>query len=170
MGTSVVCISGSHVTRLIFKACLRREGFDCLCFENGMEALIALQQTQETPSVIFLARTLSKLPLTNGYQMVHLLRAKPRYDQTALVLLAQQIGPLAQWYAHRIGVTAVFPKQLVTKNIVSFVTQITAHEEITAQNTFGGSYDTLHAHSSHPTGMLIGSMYNRHAYGPGGGR
>lgn len=90
MSNLVLCIDSSKVSRLIIRACLRREGFACLGYSTGGEALVELrEQEQNIPSVIFIADTLPGT-ITSGYELAHLFRAEQRYDASAIVVFFRQ--------------------------------------------------------------------------------
>ena len=128
MSTHVVCIGGSRVTRLIFAACLRREGFSCLCFENVTDALTALKTQQHVPLAIFVAAILPR-PLTDGSKVVRLLRKYRRFRASTFVLFSHRIDVFTQGRALLAGATHMLPLPLRTQQIVALVAQCAVSAE-----------------------------------------
>ena len=88
----VVIIDDSMVVRKIVETTFRRAGIDCISYSDGVEALQALKDHSESlPDLIFLDIGLPKL---DGYDVLRLLKASPRFDRTAVIMLSARDGIL----------------------------------------------------------------------------
>ncbi|HLI90880.1 MAG TPA: response regulator [Ktedonobacteraceae bacterium] len=115
---SVVAIIDDSLTiRKIVEVTFAREGCQVLSFGNGMAALRALTAPGAAwPSVIFVD---FQLPGMNGLQVVRLLRQRPAFAQTRLVLLSRRYGVVDWLLARLAGVDAYLIKPVRTQDLLA---------------------------------------------------
>jgi len=114
-----VFIDDSQVIRTILNICLRRAGYEVMCFEDGVQALGWLNTAQaRIPDLIFVDLGLPKL---DGYEIMRLLKAKPAFADTALVILSQRDGILDRLKGRLVGAHAYLTKPFRTQTILETV-------------------------------------------------
>ena len=121
MCEQVLVIDASPVCQLVIKAALRRQGVTCRCFAEGTEALRALEaDPQLIPQVIVMELSF-KAPGIGGLALLRLLRACPRLDRTAIVILTSQGGVPNRVRARLAGADTFLVKPFVQKIFLAAV-------------------------------------------------
>ncbi len=119
MAAFVMVIDDSQVIRTILNVCLRRAGYEVRCFEDGVQALGWLNTAQaRIPDLIFVDLGLPKL---DGYQIIRLLKAKPAFADTTLIILSQRDGILDRVKGRLVGAHAYLTKPCKTQQILALV-------------------------------------------------
>lgn len=117
----VMIIDDSPVVRKIVETTMRRAGISCACFENGLEALQALKHCkgeEETPDLIFLDIGLPKI---DGYDVLRLLKANPRFDRTPVFILSAHDGVLDRVKGRLAGARGHINKPFKVHELISVV-------------------------------------------------
>src|SRR5439155_23544835 len=121
MSKLVMVIDDSMTVRKILEVALRREGIDVVTYTGGIEALRMIKaQPHLTPAVVFLDIC---MPQMDGYTVLRLLRASPRFDATLIVMLSQRDGVMDRLKGRLAGATIYMTKPFKTKEILSVVLQ-----------------------------------------------
>jgi twitching motility two-component system response regulator PilG len=119
MAAFVIVIDDALVIRTILDICLRRAGYEVRCFEDGVQALGWLNTAQaRIPDLIFVDLGLPKL---DGYQLIRLLKAKPTFADTVLVILSQRDGILDRLKGRLAGAHTYLTKPCKTQQILTLV-------------------------------------------------
>jgi twitching motility two-component system response regulator PilG len=119
MEARVMVIDDSLVIRTILATCLRRAGYEVICFEDGVQSLNWLNTAQaHIPDLIFVDLGLPKL---DGYQIIRLLKARPALEGTILVILSQRDGILDRIKGRLAGAHAYLNKPCKTHEILTLV-------------------------------------------------
>ncbi len=113
----VVVIDDSPTIRKIVEVTFTREGYEVLSFGDGMAALRALTAPGAAwPSVIFIDL---QLPGMDGLQVVRMLRQRPAFARTKLVILSRRSGVLYRLLARLAGVDAYLVKPVRTEVLLA---------------------------------------------------
>ena len=113
----VVIIDDSLVVRKIVETTFRRAGIDCASYSDGVEAIQALKDWQDDlPDLIFLDIGLPKL---DGYDVLRLLKASPRFDRTAVVMLSARDGILDRVKSRLAGARGHITKPFKIQELLS---------------------------------------------------
>ena len=84
----VAIIDDSVVVRKIVETSMSRVGIQCLSFRDGYEALRAFRtELEQPPDLVFLD---INLPRIDGFDLLHLLKSHPYFDQMAVVILSSR--------------------------------------------------------------------------------
>ncbi len=119
MAAFVMVIDDALVIRKILDICLRRAGYEVRCFEDGIQALGWLNTAQaRIPDLIFVDLGLPKL---DGYEIIRLLKAKPPFADTVLVILSQRDGILDRLKGRLAGAHAYLTKPCKTRELLVLV-------------------------------------------------
>ena len=119
MSKLVMVIDDSLTVRKILEVALRREGIDVVAYSDGIEALRMIKaQPHLTPAVIFLDIC---MPQMDGYTVLRLLRASPRFDASLIVMLSQRDGVMDRLKGRLAGATVYMTKPFRTQDILSVV-------------------------------------------------
>ena len=119
MSKLVMVIDDSLTVRKILEVALRREGIDVVTYTGGIEALRMIKaQPHLTPAVVFLDIC---MPQMDGYTVLRLLRASPRFDATLIVMLSQRNGVMDRLKGRLAGATVYMTKPFRTQDILSVV-------------------------------------------------
>src|SRR2546421_12852812 len=90
MSKLVMVIDDSMTVRKILEVALRREGIDVVTYTDGIEALRMIKaQPHLTHAIVFLAICMLQM---DGYTVLRLLSASPRFDPTMIVMFSQRNG------------------------------------------------------------------------------
>ncbi len=114
-------IDDSPTVRKILEVSLRREGLEVVSYPDGVEAFRAITtgQLDRLPDLLFLD---IELPRMNGFEVARHLRAKPQWNQTAIVVLSRRDGIIDQLKARLAGTQAYLTKPVTTQMVVDVVT------------------------------------------------
>ena len=119
MSKLVMVIDDSLTVRKILEVALKREGIDVVTYSDGIEALRTIKaQPHLTPAVVFLDIC---MPQMDGYTILRLLRASPRFDATLIVMLSQRDGVIDRLKGRLAGATVYMTKPFRTQDILSVV-------------------------------------------------
>ena len=119
MSKLVIVIDDSLTVRKILEVALRREGIDVVTYSNGIDALRSIKaQPHLTPAVIFMDIC---MPQMDGYTVLRLLRASPRFDATLIVMLSHRDGVLDRLKGRLAGASIYMTKPFKTQDILSVV-------------------------------------------------
>ena len=119
MAAFVMVIDDALVIRTILDTCLRRAGYEVRCFEDGVQALGWLSTAQaRIPDLIFVDLGLPKL---DGYEIIRLLKARPAFEDTVLVILSQRDGILDRLKGRLAGAHAYLTKPCKTQELLALV-------------------------------------------------
>lgn len=115
----VMIIDDSPVVRKIVETSMRRAGVSCTCYENGLEALLALKHRQEEiPDLIFLDIGLPKI---DGYDLLRLLKTSPHLDRTPVFILSARDGVLDRVKSRLAGARGHIVKPFTVHELISVV-------------------------------------------------
>lgn len=127
----IVVIDDSLTIRKILSVYLRREGFHVEVFADGVAALRHFAQPEaRIPNLILLAICLPKL---DGFELLRLLKAKPRFAHTIFIMLTRRSGLLDQLKARLAGAKGYLIKPFQTQQLLetlqAHLSLTTIHEE-----------------------------------------
>jgi twitching motility two-component system response regulator PilG len=115
----VMVIDDSLTVRKILEVALRREGVDVIAYADGFEALDTLgAQPDLTPAVIFIDIC---MPQMDGFTLLRLLRASPRFDSTLIVMLSRRDGIMDRLKSRLAGATIYMTKPFKVQDVLSVV-------------------------------------------------
>jgi twitching motility two-component system response regulator PilG len=116
----ILIIDDSATVRKIIETCLSRENFVVKGFSDGVEAMrwLALPESP-IPDLVWLDVGLPKM---DGYAVAHYLKSRPRFRDTAIVMLTRRNGIIDRLKGRLAGATCYLTKPFKTQEIVS-VTQ-----------------------------------------------
>lgn len=113
----IVIIDDSPTVRAIVKTCLQRAAFRVREFNDGVEAFRWLGSPEgEVPSLVFLD---IGLPHMDGYEVLRLLRAKPKYRQTVTIMLSCRDGVIDRLKGRLAGASAYVTKPFRTEDLLA---------------------------------------------------
>lgn len=118
MDKLVMIIDDSPVVRKIIEATLRREGIRSISFADGIEALSALAEQNLVPDLVLLDVGMPKL---DGYQVAQLLKVRPRFKNTVIIMLSGHDGKLDFLKGRIAGASVYLTKPFKTRDILSTV-------------------------------------------------
>jgi twitching motility two-component system response regulator PilG len=119
MAAFVMVIDDSQVIRTIVDICLRRAGYEVMCFEDGVQTLCWLNTAQaRIPDLIFVDLGLPKL---DGYEIIRLLKARPAFEETVLVIFSQRDGILDRLKGRLAGAHGYLTKPCKTQELLALV-------------------------------------------------
>ena len=119
MTMCVIVIDDALVVRTILATCLRRAGYEVVCFADGVQALGWLNTAESRiPDLIFVDLGLPKL---DGYEIIRLLKTRPALEDTLLVILSQRDGLLDRIKGRLAGAHAYLTKPFKTWEILALV-------------------------------------------------
>ena len=122
----VMVIDDALVVRTILETCLRRAGYEVVCFADGVQALGWLNTAEaRIPDLIFVDLGLPKL---DGYEVIRLLKARPALQDTLLVILSQRDRVLDHIKGRLAGVHAYLTKPFKTQEIVAVAQALLANQ------------------------------------------
>jgi CheY-like chemotaxis protein len=105
---SVVIIDDSPTVRAVAEACLSRCGYAVTGFAGGIEALAAFTRRQvAVPDLVLLDIGMPKM---KGYEVAHILRSRPEFARTIIVMLTGYDGMLDRLRSRMVGASAYITK------------------------------------------------------------
>lgn len=117
----VAIIDDSVVVRKIVETSMSRAGLQCLSFRDGYEALRAFKTGKERPpDLIFLD---INLPRIDGFDLLHLLRSHPAFDQMAVIILSSRDSVLDRVKCRLAGARGYLVKPFRTQDLLAVVAQ-----------------------------------------------
>ena len=126
MQARVMVIDDALVVRTILATCLRRAGYEVVCFADGVQALSWLNTAEaRIPDLILVDLGLPKL---DGYEVIRLLKARPALQDTRLVILSQRDRVLDRIKGRLVGAHAYLTKPFKTQEIVEVATALLANQ------------------------------------------
>jgi len=127
MSRFIVVIDDSLTVRKILETCLRRAGYEVESFPDGVEALRWLTKPGSCiPALVLVDLGLPKL---DGYDLIRLLKVKPAFEQTVLVIISRRDGVFDRIKGRLAGAHAYVTKPFTTQTIIALVQ---AHLEVAA--------------------------------------
>jgi DNA-binding response OmpR family regulator len=119
MSKLVVIIDDSATVRKIVEVSLRRIGIACLGYTDGVEALRELAKHKEiVPDLVLLDIGLPKM---DGYRVAQLLRARPAYQETVIVMLSGRDGMLDRLKGRLSGARTYLAKPFKTQELLEVI-------------------------------------------------
>ena len=118
---SVMIIDDSMTVRAVIEATLRRWGFDVASFPDGLAAMGALSRGEvAVPDLLLLDIGLPKM---DGYEVARILRSKPDFSRTAIVMLTAHDGVIDRLRSKIVGASAYITKPFRVNYVVDVVRQ-----------------------------------------------
>ena len=106
---TIMVVDDSRVSReVVLSELSHRDEFDTVMFESPIAALNALETVD--PDMIISDYV---MPVLNGFELCHAVRAHPKYSKVPFVLLSGKIDDDSRAKAMEIGVTHLFLKPLI---------------------------------------------------------
>jgi twitching motility two-component system response regulator PilG len=119
MGKLVMIVDDSLTVRKILEVTLSRQEIDFVSYSDGIEVLRALhQEDHPIPDLVILDISLPKM---NGYTLARLLRTRPQFDHTAIVMLSGRDGMIDYLKARLAGAKDYITKPFRTQDVVAVV-------------------------------------------------
>ena len=119
--SKVAVIDDSSVVRIIVETSLRRAGVACTGYQDGVEALRAFKKKKEQnelPDLILLDISLPKL---DGFDLLRLLKTRPQFDHTVIVMLSAHDNVLDRIKSRLAGARGYITKPFKTQELLSTV-------------------------------------------------
>lgn len=118
---SVMVIDDSMTVRAVVEASLKRAGFRVATFPDGLAAMGALARGEvEVPNLLLLDIGLPKM---DGYEVARILRSKPDFGETVVVMLTAHDGVFDKLRSRLVGASAFITKPFNVKYVVEVVRQ-----------------------------------------------
>jgi DNA-binding response OmpR family regulator len=117
-------VEDSRALRKVMEVLLHREEIDAESYTDGYTALRAMQAPNHpVPAVVLLDLGLPVVNqmLIDGYTFARLLRAQPRFDSTAIIVLSGHDDVLTRVRARIAGANAYLPKPFKTQQLIEVV-------------------------------------------------
>lgn len=119
MSQLVMIIDDSLLVRKIVEISLKREGFACVSYSDGLEALRAIAENRHpVPHLIFLDIGLPKM---DGYDLVRHLKTKPQFHEAVIVMLSARDGITDRLKGRLAGAQHYMTKPFKIQDILSIV-------------------------------------------------
>jgi twitching motility two-component system response regulator PilG len=113
----VAIIDDSVVVRKIVETSMSRVGVQCLSFRDGYEALRAFRtELERPPDLIFLD---INLPRIDGFDLLHLLKSHPGFDQMTVVILSSRDSVLDRMKCRLAGARGYLVKPFRTQDLLA---------------------------------------------------
>jgi twitching motility two-component system response regulator PilG len=113
----VAIIDDSVVVRKIVETSMSRAGVQCLSFRDGYEALRAFKtELDRPPDLVFLD---INLPRIDGFDLLHLLKSHPQFDQMAVVILSSRDSVLDRVKCRLAGARGYLVKPFRTQDLLA---------------------------------------------------
>lgn len=113
----VAIIDDSVVVRKIVETSMSRVGVQCISFRDGYEALRAFRTgLEQPPDLIFLD---INLPHIDGFDLLHLLKSHPSFDQMAVVILSSRDSVLDRVKCRLAGARGYLVKPFRTQELLA---------------------------------------------------
>lgn len=117
--TFVMVIDDSATIRKIVQTCLGRVGYEVKGFPDGVEAIRWLMTPEaRVPRLVILDIGLPKM---NGYEIARLLKSKPQFHHTAIVMLTGRDGIIDRLKGRWVGAHTYLTKPVTTQVLISTV-------------------------------------------------
>ena len=114
---TIMVVDDSRVSReVVLSELSHREEFDIVTFESPIAALNALEAVE--PDMIISDYV---MPVLNGFDLCHAVRAHPKYAKVPFVLLSGKIDDDSRAKAMEIGVTDLFLKPFKSYELFKYV-------------------------------------------------
>jgi twitching motility two-component system response regulator PilG len=122
MSNLIAIIDDSQTVQKIIEACLTRESYQVITFNDGITALrYFLKEHQvQIPDLVFLD---IELPYMDGYQVVRYLKARPTLAHTIIVMISRHNGIADRLKAKLAGADSYLIKPMPTQAILGIVHQ-----------------------------------------------
>lgn len=118
----ILVVDDSITMRTILEMSLRRAGYACLSFADGASALRWLsqsgQETTQTPRLLLLD---VEMPGMDGYQLAQTIRAQPRWQALALVMLTAHDRVTDRLKGRLLGVRTYLTKPFRVETLLTVV-------------------------------------------------
>jgi DNA-binding response OmpR family regulator len=119
MSKVVMVIDDSPTICEIIEKCLRPEGYEVVCFSDGLFALKWLQsQEARIPDLILVDLC---LPHFDGYSVIWHLRTQMALKQTVFVIISRRDGVIDRLKGRIVGANAYLTKPFKTTELLSLV-------------------------------------------------
>lgn len=116
---SIVIIDDSRTVRAVAEGALTRCGYQVTSFAGGIEALAAFTRQQvAVPDLVLLDIGMPKM---KGYEVAHMLRSRPEFANTVIVMLTAYDGVLDRLRSRMVGASAYITKPFRTDFLVRTV-------------------------------------------------
>lgn len=118
MSKLVMVVDDSLTVRKIIETSLRREGFECVCYEDGYEALSAItnHRLNRIPDLVLLD---IGLPRMDGYDFARNLKKKPQFNNTVIVMLTGRDGVIDRLKGRLAGAKEYITKPFRTQDVIA---------------------------------------------------
>jgi DNA-binding response OmpR family regulator len=121
---TIVAIDDSPTVRAVIEACLSRCGYRVATFGDGLQAMGAWARGDvDVPDLLLLDIGLPKM---NGYELARILRSKPDFADTILVVLSGHDGVFSRVRGRAVGASAYITKPFRVHHLVDLVTTLLA--------------------------------------------
>jgi DNA-binding response OmpR family regulator len=112
-------IDDSMTVRAVIEAALKRRGYDVDAFMDGIAAMGALaRQEVRVPDLLLLDIGLPKM---DGYEVARILRGKPDFSQTVIVMLTGRDGFVDRVRSRLVGASAFIAKPFKVSYVVDVI-------------------------------------------------
>jgi twitching motility two-component system response regulator PilG len=117
MSKLVMIVDDSLTVRKIIETSLKREGFDSVSFADGMEAMRAIteQRIRRIPDLIILDIGMPKM---DGYAFARLLKSKPQFNHTVIIMLTSRDGVIDRLKGRLAGAKDYITKPFRTQELM----------------------------------------------------
>ena len=117
MSKLVMIVDDSLTVRKIIETSLKREGFDSVSFADGMEAMRAIteQRIRRIPDLIILDIGMPKM---DGYAFARLLKSKPQFSHTVIIMLTSRDGVIDRLKGRLAGARDYITKPFRTQELM----------------------------------------------------
>jgi CheY-like chemotaxis protein len=128
----VLVVDDTPALRLLIRINLELEGFEVEDAADGLDALerLASWSDEELPELVTFDVV---MPRMDGFDAAEAVRADPRYDDVALVMVTTQAGPADRMRAKQIGVDAYVTKPFEPEELTSTLREVLARRGHTGQ-------------------------------------
>ncbi|MBA2284676.1 MAG: response regulator [Ktedonobacteraceae bacterium] len=121
MSKLVMVIDDSLTVRKIVETSLKREGFESVSYPDGIQALDALTKRRHpVPDLVILDIGLPKM---DGYEIARLLKTKPQFGNTVIIMLSGRDGVIDRLKGRLAGAKDYLTKPFRTQDVISVVHQ-----------------------------------------------
>ncbi len=115
----VMVIDDSQTVRKIVETCLGRKGYEVKGFPDGVEAIRWLMTSEaRVPRLVILDIGLPKM---NGYEIARLLKSKPQFHHTVIMMLTGRDGIVDRLKGRWAGAQTYLTKPVTTQALISAV-------------------------------------------------
>jgi len=119
MSQLVMVIDDSVTVRKIIEISLKRDGFECASYPDGIEALRALTENRlPVPDLVLLD---IGLPRMDGYDVARYLKARPKFRDTIIVMISERHGVIDRLKGRLAGAQDYMTKPFRTEDILSTI-------------------------------------------------